>query len=36
MIDGELEEVAQKDEIEAETLLQTYKERLIDNAPKDL
>ena len=36
MINGELEEVAQKDEIEAETLLLTYEERLTDNAPKGL
>ena len=36
MINGELEEVAQKDEITAETLLLTYEERLIDNAPKGL
>jgi heme exporter protein A len=36
MINGELEEVAQKDEITAGTLLLTYEERLIDNAPKGL
>ena len=36
MINGELEEVAQKDEIEAETLLLMYEERLTDNAPKGL
>ena len=29
MLDGELEEVAQKDEITAETLLLAYEERLI-------
>lgn len=36
MMNGELEEVAQKDEISAETLLLTYEERLIDNAPKGM
>ena len=36
MINGELEEVARKNEIEAETLLQTYEERLTNNAPKGL
>ena len=36
MINGELEEVAEKDEIETETLLLTYEERLTDNAPKGL
>ena len=34
MIKGELEEVARKDEIEAETLRLAYEERLIDNVPK--
>ena len=34
MIKGELEEVARKDEIEAETLRLTYEEKLIDNVPK--
>ena len=32
MINGELEEIAQKEEIEAETLLHMYEERLIDTA----
>ena len=36
MINGELEEIAQKDEIEVETLLLMYEERLIDNTPKGL
>ena len=36
MINGELEEVAQKGEISAETLLLTYEEKLIDNAAKGL
>ena len=36
MINGELEEVARKNEIETETLLQTYEERLANNAPKGL
>lgn len=34
MIKGELEEVARKDEIEAETLRLAYEERLIDNVSK--
>ena len=36
MINGELEEIAQKDEIKVETLLRMYEDRLIDNAPKGL
>ena len=36
MINGELEEIAQKDEIKVETLLLMYEERLIDNTPKGL
>lgn len=36
MINGELEEVARKNEIEAETLLQTYEERLTNNTLKGL
>lgn len=34
MIHGELKEVSQKDEIEAETLLRTYEERLTNTAPQ--
>lgn len=33
MIDGELEEVAQKEEISEEALMQKYEERLIDSKP---
>lgn len=36
MINGELKEVAQKDEIEAETLRRTYEERLTNSAPQGL
>jgi ABC-type multidrug transport system ATPase subunit len=36
MLNGELEEVAQKDEIEAETLLLMYEKRLTNNALKGL
>jgi heme exporter protein A len=36
MIDGELEEIAQKNEIQAETLLRMYEKRLTHNAPKGL
>ena len=36
MINGELEEIAQKDEIEAETLLRMYEKRLTNNVPKGL